>query len=102
MMASLFGILLMRFFRFFIAFLCFLSSANVVLGQDFLDPAVAFKADASMRDAATMEIRFTIADGYYLYRERFKFDAIGASLGTPVIPPGKIKYDENFEKNVET
>lgn len=92
----------MRFFRFFIAFLCFLSSANVVLGQDFLDPAVAFKADASMRDAATMEIRFTIADGYYLYRERFKFDAIGASLGTPVIPPGKIKYDENFEKNVET
>lgn len=92
----------MRFFRFVIVLLCFLSSASGVLAQDFLDPTVAFKADASMRDAATLEIRFNIADGYYLYRERFKFEAVGASLGTPVIPLGKIKYDENFEKNVET
>ncbi|MBI3712868.1 MAG: protein-disulfide reductase DsbD [Burkholderiales bacterium] len=92
----------MRFFRFVIALLCCLSSASGVLAQDFLDPTVAFKADASMRDAATLEIRFNIADGYYLYRERFKFEAVGASLGTPVIPLGKIKYDENFEKNVET
>lgn len=92
----------MRFFRFVIALLCFLSSASVVLAQDFLDPTVAFKTEASMRDAATLEIRFNIADGYYLYRERFKFEAVGASLGTPVIPLGKIKYDENFEKNVET
>lgn len=92
----------MRFFRFVFALVCFLSLANVVRAQDFLDPTVAFKAEASMRDAATLEIRFKIADGYYLYRERFKFVAVGASLGTPVIPPGKIKYDENFEKDVET
>lgn len=92
----------MRFFRFLFALLFSLSFTNLVLAQDFLDPAIAFKAEASMRDAATLEVRFTVADGYYLYRERFEFDALGARLGVPVIPPGKIKYDENFEKDVET
>ena len=43
-----------------------------------------------------------IADGYYMYRERFKFVADGATLGEPQIPPGKVKYDETFAKNVET
>lgn len=92
----------MRFFRFVLALLYLLASGLVVQAQEFLDPALAFKVEASMRDTATLEIRFTIADGYYLYRERFKFAAVGASLGVPVIPAGKIKYDENFEKNVET
>lgn len=92
----------MGFFRFLIAVLSLFAITNAVRAQDFLDPALAFKAEASMRDAGTLEVRFTIADGYYLYRERFKFEAVGASFGVPVIPPGKIKYDENFEKEVET
>ncbi len=45
---------------------------------------------------------FAIAPGYYLYREQFKFAANGATLGTPAIPPGKVKFDETFQKNVET
>jgi hypothetical protein len=40
--------------------------------------------------------------GYYLYRERFKFAAAGASLGAPDLPRGKVKYDETFRKDVET
>jgi thiol:disulfide interchange protein DsbD len=47
-------------------------------------------------------VNYAIADGYYMYRERFHFTASGAKLGEPVIPPGKIKYDDTFQKNVET
>src|SRR5437764_1421442 len=37
-----------------------------------------------------------------MYRERFKFAANGASLDAPAIPPGKVKFDDTFQKNVET
>jgi thiol:disulfide interchange protein DsbD len=37
-----------------------------------------------------------------MYRERFAFTASGATLGVPQIPPGKVKYDQTFEKDVET
>ncbi|WP_438943663.1 protein-disulfide reductase DsbD [Noviherbaspirillum malthae] len=70
--------------------------------DDFLPPEKAFKFAARMIDANTAEVTFTIADGYYMYRERFAFSAAGAQLGTPVIPQGKIKFDETFQKDVET
>jgi thioredoxin:protein disulfide reductase len=70
--------------------------------DDFLDPEVAFKGSVRAQDAKTVEITFDIAPGYYLYREQFKFAATGASIGAPVIPPGKVKFDETFQKNVET
>jgi thiol:disulfide interchange protein DsbD len=47
-------------------------------------------------------VSFAIAPGYYLYREQFKFAASGAVLGAAAIPPGKVKFDETFQKNVET
>ena len=43
-----------------------------------------------------------MAPGYYLYREQFKFAAVGGTLGEPVLPVGKTKFDETFQKNVET
>ncbi len=70
--------------------------------DDFLDPAIAFRFDARMFDAQTVEVRYQIAEGYYMYRERFAFRANGARLGAPAIPPGKVKYDETFQKDVET
>lgn len=70
--------------------------------DDFLDPELAFKGSVRAQDAKTVEITFDIAPGYYLYREQFKFAATGASIGAPVIPPGKVKLDESFQKNVET
>ena len=43
---------------------------------DFLDPEDAFKFSAAISDGGkTVEARFSIADGYYLYRERFGFAA---------------------------
>jgi thiol:disulfide interchange protein DsbD len=70
--------------------------------EEFLDPAVAFKFSARMLDAKTAVVTYDIADGYYMYRERFAFKAQGATLGTPDIPPGKVKFDETFNKEVET
>ena len=70
--------------------------------DDFLDPDKAFQFSARPLDAKTVEVTFDIAPGYYLYRDQFKFAAQGATLGTPVIPPGKTKFDETFQKTVET
>ncbi|MBS0449575.1 MAG: protein-disulfide reductase DsbD [Proteobacteria bacterium] len=70
--------------------------------DDFLDPDIAFKLSARALDERRVEVDFEIAPGYYLYRERFAFSATGATLGTPEFPPGQIKFDETFQKNVET
>jgi len=70
--------------------------------DDFLPPEQAFQFSARMLDAHTVVVNYAIADGYYMYRERFKFSAAGAKLGAPQIPPGKIKFDETFNKDVET
>lgn len=79
-----------------------LGTGSARAADDFLDPAIAFRFDARMADPHTLEVRYQIAEGYYMYRERFAFRADGARLGTPVIPPGKVKYDETFQKDVET
>ena len=83
-----------------LACLAFTSPARA--DDDFLPPEQAFKFSAHMADAHTIVVNYAIADGYYMYRERFRFSASGAKLGEPVIPPGKIKYDDTFQKNVET
>jgi thiol:disulfide interchange protein DsbD len=70
--------------------------------DEFLDPSEAFKFTAKMVDGHTIAVNFQIADGYYMYRERFKFSATGAKLGAPAIPPGKVHFDETFGKDVET
>ncbi len=70
--------------------------------EDFLDPEVAFKLTARPLDERTVEVTYTVAPGYYLYREQFKFAANGATLGAPVLPAGKTKFDETFQKDVET
>ena len=71
-------------------------------GEEFLDPAVAFKPTAHAVDGQTIEVRFEIAKGYYLYRDKFRFTAEPASvqLGTPILSPGKVKEDPNFGKVV--
>ena len=72
----------------------------------FMEPEKAFAFSAKVVDANAIEVHYKIADGYYLYRERFKFalDAAasgGATLGEPVYPKGEIKFDETFQKDVE-
>lgn len=70
--------------------------------EDYLPPEQAFQLSGRMVDAGTLELSYRIADGYYMYRDRFHFSAEGATLGEPQFPPGKRKYDDNFQKEVET
>jgi thiol:disulfide interchange protein DsbD len=79
-----------------------LCGAPASAADDYLAPEVAFKFSARMQDAGTVAVTYQIADGYYMYRERFKFTADGATLGEPKYPPGKVKFDDTFQKNVET
>src|SRR3569623_2075576 len=68
----------------------------VAHAEDFLDPDAAVKFSARALDANTLEARWQIADGYYMYRDKFKFEVDGATLGTPQRPAGKEKHDDNF------
>lgn len=72
--------------------------------DDFLPPEQAFRFSATSVDAKTIEVRFDIADGYYLYRERFAFAAQpeAVKLGAPDMPQGKVHFDETFGKDMET
>lgn len=79
-----------------------LAAPLIHAADDYLEPEAAFKFAAKMADAKTVEISYAIADGHYMYRERFRFKAEGAKLGEPVIPSGKVKFDETFQKDVET
>lgn len=71
--------------------------------DDFLDPEQAFRLSARALDAQHIEVRFDIAPGYYLYRERFNAELAPASVKVAElkIPKGKVKYDETFQKDVE-
>ena len=75
---------------------------SAVAADDFLEPEKAFRFSARALDVANLEVTYAVAPGYYLYREQFKFVATGATLGPAVLPAGKVKYDETFQKNVET
>ena len=71
--------------------------------DDLLEPDKAFSFSARALDAGTLEVRYHIADGYYLYRERFRFAAEPASarLGPAQFPQGEIHTDPFFGR-VET
>ncbi|MFH1044489.1 MAG: protein-disulfide reductase DsbD [Pseudomonadota bacterium] len=86
-----------------IALLLALSLHGLAAAQELLDPAVAFKFSTQALDASTLEVRYRIADGYYMYRDKFKFALEPASvkLGTAQFPKGEVHNDEFFGK-VET
>ncbi|MTW13909.1 protein-disulfide reductase DsbD [Pseudoduganella eburnea] len=90
---------MMRRLLMLFALLAFVARA---FAQDFLEPEAAFRFAARMADGGTAEVSFDIADGYYMYRDRFKFSADGAKLGAPELPAGKVKFDQTFGKQVET
>jgi len=92
--------------------LALLAAALLLLGwqaaaraeAEFLDPEKAFVFSAAMAAPDTLEMRYRVAPGYYMYRERFgiTISPIGAAtLGEAVYPKGEVKYDPTFEKDME-
>jgi thiol:disulfide interchange protein DsbD len=64
--------------------------------DELLEPEKAFRFSARAVDGG-IEVRFAIAERYYMYRERFRFEATGdVRLGPPELPPGIAHKDEFF------
>jgi len=82
------------------------SALSMLLGDsendadEFLPPDVAFKLLLNPVSADTIQADFTVAPGYYLYRERIKFVVQNKSavIGRVNLPKGEIKDDPNFGK----
>lgn len=64
---------------------------------DLLPPSRAFRLEVSRPQADRVHIRWTIAEGYYLYRQRLRFEAAPAKvLDGFTLPPGTVKLDPFF------
>ena len=66
--------------------------------NNILEPDKAFAFNYKIVDGSTVIARWNIADGYYLYRDRFKFNIKESSvtIGNVAFPKGKNKHDEYF------
>jgi len=66
--------------------------------EELLDPEIAFRFSASMIADDTLEVHFRIADGYYMYRDSYRFSVQPDSIamGEPQFPPGLWQEDEFF------
>ena len=79
-----------------------LGIAAVAAEDQFLEPEKAFRFSVRAADERHVEVLFQITPNYYMYRERFSVTSPDATLATVVLPPGKVKFDETFQKDVET
>ena len=71
---------------------------SLLAGQDdFLPVAEAFKPSYNI-EQGKLVLHWQIADTYYLYEERFKFQPDQGIELTPSYTLGKMKYDELFER----
>ncbi|WP_052417595.1 protein-disulfide reductase DsbD family protein [Cellvibrio mixtus] len=74
------------------------SLENKIAAQDeFLPVAQAFIPEYTIAQGKLV-LHWKIADSYYLYEERFKFKADEGITLIPSYTPGKMKYDELFER----
>ena len=67
--------------------------------DEFLDPDEAFTLSSRVLGGQRLRLSWAIADGYYLYRDKFQFniaDGDGMALGAIEIPSGEVKRDEFF------
>jgi thioredoxin:protein disulfide reductase len=71
--------------------------------DDLLPAEEAFKVSARFKDAKTIELNYQIADGYYMYRKRFRVasETPQFKAGKIAAPPGVVKQDATFGR-VET
>ncbi|CUI03223.1 protein-disulfide reductase DsbD [Massilia antarctica] len=96
------------FLRWLLSLLAMLAFAGwagkAAAADDFLDPEQAFVLRTEVGDGGAIALRWTIAPGYHLYRDRLAFtSAAGAApVAAPALPAGIRKFDENFNKEMET
>lgn len=73
-------------------------AAHAVDASKLLPADEAYKISADSLAPDLIQVTWDIADGYYLYKSKFKFktDTPGISFGEPVFPKGEFKHDEFF------
>lgn len=81
-------------------FLCLDLAPAYGADAELLDPEKAFRLTVKVQDPTRLELSYAIAPGYYLYRDKFRFDIepSGVSAGMALIPPGEIEDDPFFGK----
>lgn len=99
--------------RFLSLFLLLLISATAFAGNklqftedsaddaEFLSPDAAFSLVLATQDDHTLRADFKVAPGYYLYKDRIKFELANPQAGKVAqvnLPAGEIKDDPNFGK----
>jgi len=82
-------------------FVCLLQMSAVAVAQDadgLLAVEDAFRVTATASSRESIAIRFEVAEGYYLYRERINasVEGEGWTAGTLEMEPGEPKTDEFF------
>jgi len=83
-----------------IPLLAFAIQAGAVNQAELLDPQDAFRLSVKAVDKRTAQVEFRIARGYYLYRDRFRFETeSGKTIADAVLPTGKIKEDQFFGRS---
>lgn len=81
------------------ALILLLAAAPSLASDDFLPPDQAFQVTAEASGPDTILVRWDIADGYYLYQERFRFASATPDIETRAPqrwPPAETKQDEYF------
>lgn len=70
--------------------------------EDLLPPDEAFEFKAELKHQDMLVLSWAIADGYYLYRHKFKFVSLtpGLKAGEPLFPSG-IKHHDEFSGTME-
>ncbi|MCA1931191.1 protein-disulfide reductase DsbD [Rheinheimera sp.] len=64
-------------------------------GSQFLPVEQAFVMDFRQQENK-LQVSFTIADGYYLYKDKFKFAGVDTAFSHPQFPKGMMIKDEYF------
>jgi len=82
------------------AAIAFALPAAALEPRDLLDPRDAFRLTAVALDAKSAQVEFRIAEGYYMYRDRFRFEtADGKLIAEAELPQGKMKQDPFFGRS---
>jgi thiol:disulfide interchange protein len=73
-----------------------------IASPEFVPVEQAYSLDVVIEEQRLL-LNWTIRDGYYLYRDRFKFGSMDSSavLAAPQFASGLVKWDEYFEKELE-
>lgn len=64
--------------------------------EQLLEPDQAFRLSARALDPHTIEVRFAIAEGYYMYRDRFRFATASGEALAADLSRGEMKDDPFF------